>query len=70
MMGKTDQDQPRNPEDQLDQLPPATEPHMAAPGPLPSRPAPGRRTVHPDASGPPTADLGMLARVRTALLQM
>lgn len=60
----------RYPEDRPDQLTPATEPRLAAPGPLPSRPAPARRTAHPGVSGPPIADLGMLARVRTALLQM
>lgn len=58
------------PDDRPAQLAVTTGPHAAAPDPLPARPAPARRAAHSGASGPPVADLGMLARVRTALLQM
>lgn len=60
----------RLPEDRLDHLAASTGPHAAAPDPLPSRPAGARHAARPAASGPPIADVGMLARVRTALLQM
>jgi len=68
MMGKTDLDQQ---DDQFyPELTATTGPHAAAPDPLPCRPAPAGHAAHSGAPGPPVADLGMLARVRTALLQM
>ncbi len=73
MMGNTDryqQDDQFHPDDRPDQLTATTEPHAAAPDPLPCRPARAGRAAYSGASGPPVADLGMLARVRTALLQM
>ena len=73
MMGKTDRDQQDDqfhPDDRPDQLTATTRPYAAAPDPLPCRPATTRQAAHSGASGPPAADLGMLARVRTALLQM
>ncbi|HEX6523916.1 MAG TPA: hypothetical protein VF070_28530 [Streptosporangiaceae bacterium] len=73
MMGKTDRDQQDDqfrPDDRPDQLTATTGPPAAAPDPLPCRPAPARGAAHSGAAAPPVADLGMLARVRTALLQM
>jgi hypothetical protein len=79
MMGKTDREQHVtstdladrfHSEDRLDQLTAAAGPPSAAADSLQSRPAPARHAAHPGACGPPAADVGMLARVRAALLQM